>query len=259
MIFSVLSRTHRDAGLFKAVSAGTYHKCGILTNGSVVCWGSNTKGRLGVNRTTTFSSDTPVAPLLRLSPGSCIGLHTADQSYLLVVLNELFPSMAKTDEAGASVSSISSGYDHTCVILTDGTVMCWGENSCGQLGIGNRDVQDLPVTVDLGSGVFSRSTQEMCSQESRGGWGCCCSNAEKAARNRLSGINANSFNGPIMIRHTYTFTASLGSELHDSCQSLCQWRQDIFVCCITSLQQHCIFIAAASLLHRYCAAVKMRR
>lgn len=37
--------------------------------------------------------------------------------------------------------------DHTCVILSDQTVSCWGENFYGQLGIGNNATQYSPVSV----------------------------------------------------------------------------------------------------------------
>ena len=37
--------------------------------------------------------------------------------------------------------------DHTCVILLDQTVSCWGENLSGQLGIGNNMKQHSPVSV----------------------------------------------------------------------------------------------------------------
>ena len=36
---------------------------------------------------------------------------------------------------------------HTCVILSDQTVSCWGENLSGQLGIGNNTNQHSPVSV----------------------------------------------------------------------------------------------------------------
>jgi len=37
--------------------------------------------------------------------------------------------------------------DHTCVILSDQTVSCWGENLSGQLGIGNNTNQHSPVSI----------------------------------------------------------------------------------------------------------------
>ena len=49
---------------------------------------------------------------------------------------------------------------HTCTILTDGRMICWGENNLGQLGIGNstnvgtspEQLGDKLQSVNLGAG-----------------------------------------------------------------------------------------------------------
>ena len=48
------------------------------------------------------------------------------------------PTPTPTNSFGANrtVVSIASGYDHTCVILDNGSVSCWGQNSYGALGRG---------------------------------------------------------------------------------------------------------------------------
>jgi alpha-tubulin suppressor-like RCC1 family protein len=40
----------------------------------------------------------------------------------------------------------SDGY-HSCAVLQDGTVRCWGDNVSGQLGDGTRTGASMPVTV----------------------------------------------------------------------------------------------------------------
>jgi hypothetical protein len=56
--------------------------------------------------------------------------------------------------------AVTAGMDHTCVLLDDHKVKCWGENSFGQLGLGDTmprganagELGDSLPTVDLGTG-----------------------------------------------------------------------------------------------------------
>jgi alpha-tubulin suppressor-like RCC1 family protein len=45
------------------------------------------------------------------------------------------------------------GQSHTCGVRTDGGVYCWGNNSRGQLGLGNQTPTALPAEVSVGGAV----------------------------------------------------------------------------------------------------------
>ena len=61
-----------------------------------------------------------------------------------------FPHSIRT---GATVTALSPGYDHMCVLTSLGGVSCWGNNGNGQVGIGSTNSDVLsPSSVNLGSG-----------------------------------------------------------------------------------------------------------
>ncbi|MDO8412846.1 MAG: hypothetical protein Q7S51_03530, partial [Gallionellaceae bacterium] len=46
-----------------------------------------------------------------------------------------------------AVKAISAGNSHTCAVLNDGSVRCWGNNSSGKLGDGSTTDSSIPVAV----------------------------------------------------------------------------------------------------------------
>ena len=74
--------------------------------------------------------------------------------------NETPASVGPVDlGAGRTARAIAAGFDHTCALLDQGQVRCWGAGSNGQLGYGNtghvgddRDRRPRSGPVDLGAG-----------------------------------------------------------------------------------------------------------
>ncbi len=83
---------------FKSAALGTAHSCAIFNDGEVKCWGDHFLGQLGA------------------SPN----------------LQSLFPSVNLGN--GRNALSLSAGGGHTCAILDDGKIKCWGKNKNGNLG-----------------------------------------------------------------------------------------------------------------------------
>jgi len=145
---------------FVMVSNGTNHACGITTNSATYCWGSNEKGQLGDNSTT--SGKTPVLVLGRLtfksvSAGAshtcgitangiayCWGYNNDGRLGNGTTANSLTPVRVS---GGLTFGSISAGGSHTCGITTDKTIYCWGSNRFGQLGNGSTTTMTTPTPV----------------------------------------------------------------------------------------------------------------
>jgi len=116
-----------------ALALGGSHSCALGANGVVKCWGRNDSGQLGLG-----DRD-----------------HRGDEP------DELGEALAAVDLGeGRRARAIAAGSDHSCALLDDGAVVCWGQNDLGQLGLGHTEHRgDDPgelgeslAAVDLGLG-----------------------------------------------------------------------------------------------------------
>jgi len=92
------------------VTLGESHTCALFENGSVKCWGETTLLGIGYNDVDGFGD----------------GYQET---------GEVLPYLPLP--SGRTVVEIEAGHQHTCAILDNGEITCWGDNSKGQLGIGN--------------------------------------------------------------------------------------------------------------------------
>ena len=153
--------------ILTSVSSGAYHTCVILDDGSVSCWGDNANGQLGDGTRNDRSSPAKVAlgvgkKAVSLSSGSyhtcasmddggvlCWGANDFGQLGDGTVVERLIPVSVELG-VGVTVSEVSSGASHTCAILHDGGVRCWGGNTFGQLGDGTTLDSTSPLAVNVG-------------------------------------------------------------------------------------------------------------
>jgi alpha-tubulin suppressor-like RCC1 family protein len=131
------------------VSAGFSHACVVLPDGTARCWGRNNHGQLGDG--TTTDSGTPV---------QVSGLSNATA-------------------IAAGGRATESNNPHTCAILANGTVRCWGANSLGQLGNGTTTSSTTPVQVSgVGDAVaIATGGAHSCAIRSNGRAYCWGNNA----------------------------------------------------------------------------------
>jgi alpha-tubulin suppressor-like RCC1 family protein len=100
-----------DAGV-TAIAAGDAHTCAIVAGGGVQCWGADTGGQLGSDE----ASEGGVAP-------------------------------SAVPNLGARAIRITGGGVHSCALLADGRVSCWGTGNYGQLGIGVDTGRSAPAPI----------------------------------------------------------------------------------------------------------------
>ena len=117
-------------GAFAAFSGGNGHTCWISPVGEVECWGNNDSGQLGDG---TLVSRAHPAPVTGLGPDPILAVGT--------------------------------GEAFTCALTILGDMLCWGDNTQGQLGDGTRISSLVPNPVaGLGGTVesFSPGRQHVC-------------------------------------------------------------------------------------------------
>ncbi len=164
------------------LDVGGRHTCAISDNAEVRCWGANSNYQTGYTFSSTIGFNQTVGSLPALPlPADMKPLELAAASAHTCVLFDngevrCFGSAANgrlgtgsTANAqgaqnaraidfgpGRSAVSIDAGYNHTCAILDNGGVSCWGLGSSGQLGyastqdIGDNETPGSAGHVNLG-------------------------------------------------------------------------------------------------------------
>ena len=135
---------------YTAIAAGDSSTCGVRTDGSLACWGSNGNGQLG-----------------RGTVGGTSGIPG-------------------TVSGGGTFVDVSVGDAYACAIDAAGAAFCWGRNSYGQLGSsGGSTAIPRAVQGDLTFTSISAGARHACGVTAQGTVNCWGSNVFGALGNRL--------------------------------------------------------------------------
>ncbi|OAI38900.1 hypothetical protein AYO38_01790 [bacterium SCGC AG-212-C10] len=121
-------------GIVNNVTAGAEFTCALILNGTVACWGDNFFGQLGLG-------------------------DTENRGGLPSDMGNNLPSLELG--TGRVATLLASGSRHSCALLDNNSVKCWGANARGQLGLGDKvargdgpgEMGDTLPTVSLGPGT----------------------------------------------------------------------------------------------------------
>jgi alpha-tubulin suppressor-like RCC1 family protein len=144
-----------------AVSGGGVHTCAALRDGTVRCWGENQFGQLGDGTTTSSTTPVPVVgitgavgvtagwrhacALLGDGAVQCWGENAFGQLGDGTTTNSSTPVRVRGITGAVGVTA--GWWHHSCAVLADGTVQCWGVNEWGQFGNGTTTGSSSPVTM----------------------------------------------------------------------------------------------------------------
>ena len=144
------------------LATGSFHTCGLLENGSAMCWGLDNYGQLGDGGDAT-NRNKPIS-FVALSEGETIKHIYAKHHQTCIILDDNTASCWGFNEDGQSgddstntykspsakvqfpegktVKSMGMGLKHNCAILKDDSLACWGLDPHGALGNGDSDTSD---------------------------------------------------------------------------------------------------------------------
>ena len=128
------------------VSAGTHHTCAVGDDARVWCWGS--RGPNG-------RAEGPFAPSLVPGLRSATQVGAGERGVFCAVredgsiaCSEVGSDAPMRFVAVDGARKYSSGFEHACIALEDGSIACFGEDDHGQLGDGSPRVGSaVPVPV----------------------------------------------------------------------------------------------------------------
>lgn len=168
------------AAMATALTSGREHNCAVTTAGGALCWGLNSYGQLGNGTQTNSNIPTAISGL------------------------------------GNIVTQVATGAFHTCALLADSTVKCWGYNFNGQLGNGNGNNSTTPVSVRGLSGVIAIATgsAHSCAVLANGNVKCWGANGgaqigDGTVLDRLTPVDVLSLNGVVGIAAGGSHTCAL--------------------------------------------------
>lgn len=194
------------------VVTGDTGTCARRGDGSLLCWGDNRYGQLGVGDDATHAGPQEVIAawpgVAKVYLPSGTGDLTASQSVFACSIDTSagfwcwgdntfgqlgdgtmtqHPSptrVALQNDAGttAGVQRACVGASHTCAVTSDGNIWCWGNNASGQLGTGDTMPRSMPTRIDnsmLGTQITSLQcgAQHTCAVTAKPALWCWGSNA----------------------------------------------------------------------------------
>lgn len=226
---------------FVAISAGGDHTCALDAGGVAYCWGSDSRGQLGIGSRDSSTEPVPVAGDLAFTHLDAGTVHTCGTSVdggIWCWGYDRFGQLGPDSPGGGCGRSrcasipvrvpgleahlLDAGGLHTCIVAADGAY-CWGANLSGELGGGpalasgpaGGPAHRAPVRVTGAPAFRSLSLGEhhSCGLTAQG-TAYCWGNGGYGQVG--SGVNGRAFPAPTAVAGSHGFTG-LSAGMHHTC------------------------------------------
>lgn len=175
-----------------SVSASENHTCVLASDNYAYCWGDNGDGQLGTGNTTNYTSPVAVTRTGALSGLSILQIAAGERHTCVLASDgvvycwgeggdgqlgrgstsdSLSPVAVQSTGAlnGLSITQLSAGARHVCVLASDSNAYCWGRGSAGQIGNGSTSNRSVPTAVSRTGALNGLSLRKV----SAGGFNSC--------------------------------------------------------------------------------------
>lgn len=130
----------------------------VTMTGQLFTWGEGTSGRLGHGDEVNYAKPTLVKSLVH----ETVSWASMGTNYLLLLTDKgtvyscgvamqseekKLQPMSVASLAGKKITKVVAGHSHNAAISADGDLFCWGQNSDGQLGLGDCVDRNSPTLV----------------------------------------------------------------------------------------------------------------
>lgn len=147
---------------FSQVSVGQGHVCAVSNAGGLYCWGRNNRGQIGVSDTRSqYRAPTRVAEGTAFTHAAAGQRHSCaiDVEGKLLCWGENTEGLLglTTDVevvrlptvlgASSDYVEVKTNWFHSCALKKSGTLVCWGRNEEGQLGLSDTMTRTTPTRV----------------------------------------------------------------------------------------------------------------
>jgi len=174
------------------VSTGAYHTCALKMDGTVKCWGRNSEGQLGRGTTQNAGNDFPttvtnLSNVVAIAAGGyhtcalllggsvqCWGSNTQGQVGDATGADPIgAPTPIRTFATVPGIAIAAGGY-HSCELMSDGTVMCWGYNHDQQITAGTfgSTATAIPAAGIAGAVAVTAGAYHSCALLGNGSAAC---------------------------------------------------------------------------------------
>ncbi|HEY1958873.1 MAG TPA: hypothetical protein VGH28_24845 [Polyangiaceae bacterium] len=175
------------------IDGGYDQTCVQLGSGQLLCFGGNTYGEVGNGDNSQANQDQPFSVIgsgvastsagtgnttcVSLTDGTARCWGEGDTGQIgdgAELQNNVSPVtvLKAASTTLTNVKSVAVGGIHSCAVLNDGTVWCWGDDTFSELGDGKAVEQDYPIQA--AKGVISTATAVAAGGDAFGDYAHTC-------------------------------------------------------------------------------------